>query len=334
MIRGKHLYGLQAVTLIVSLLLAIGLMGCSSPGSTTEQQPPEPAPVEEPAVAAGPVTFIDALGSEVTVDQPQRVVAGMGSFAAIWELSGGKLVGVTTDAQPDYTIVSDAQSIGEYTAPDMERIIALEPDLVILSAAASGRPGVPSQVDLKESLEGSGITTAYFDVTTFSDYLAMLDICALINGRSDLYEQYGSAIKAQIEQITDAVPGNKSPSALLMLTYSGGIRVQGSSTMVGAMLADLGVRNLADDNPSLLKDFSIEAVIEQNPDFIFAVPMGISDEDAATSLKAVTEANPAWAELGAVKGGHYFILDSKHFSFKPNELWAESYQILYDALYS
>ena len=46
--------------------------------------------------------------------------------------------------------------------------------------------------------------------------------------------------------------------------------------MTGAMLADLGVKNLADENPSLLKDFSLESIIEMNPDYIF-----VMDRDAA-----------------------------------------------------
>lgn len=319
----------------LSIALAMVLMGagCSADkGDLGQQVTSEPA--TQQAAESGPVSFTDALGNEVTVDHPQRVVACMGGFADIWELSGGTLVGVTSDAQPDYTIASDAQSVGEYTAPDLEAIIALEPDLVILSAATSGRPGVPSQVDLKESLEGSGITTAYFNVTTFDDYLAMLDICTQINGRSDLYEQYGLALEQQIDQIKATVPANVQPSVLLMMTYSGGTRVQDSSTMVGAMLADLGVENLADENPSLLKDFSVEAVIEQDPDFILVAPMGTDETAAMANLKAATEVNPAWAGLNAVKEGRYITLDSKHFCFKPNELWAESYQILFDDLYA
>ena len=333
MISKQRLKGLRAVAVSLTLVLTIALTGCSASSSSTEKEAaPEPS-AAQPVTQAGPVTFTDALDTEVTVDNPQRVIACMGGFAATWELSGGSLVGMTEDAQTDYTIVSDAESVGEYTAPDVERIIALEPDLVILSAATSGRPGVPSQVDLKQSLEDSGITTAYFNVTTFEDYLAMLDICTQINGRSDLFEQYGAALQEQIDQLIATAPADEQPSALLMMTYSGGTRVQNSSTMVGAMLADLGVRNLADENPSLLKDFSIEAVIEQNPDFIFVVPMGTDDTAAMANLKAATEANPAWADLGAVKAGRYIMLDSKHFSFKPNELWAESYQTLFDALY-
>ncbi len=41
-------------------------------------------------------TFTDDLGNQVTVSSHERVVAGMGSFANIWELAGGTLVGAST----------------------------------------------------------------------------------------------------------------------------------------------------------------------------------------------------------------------------------------------
>ncbi len=118
-----------------------------------------------------------------------------------------------------------------------------------------------------------------------------------------------------------------------MTTYSGGTRVQSSGTMTGAMLADLGVRNLADENRSLLKDFSLESVIELDPDFIFVIPMGNDAEAATAALNEATAANPAWNSLSAVQNGHYVTLDPKLFLSKPNANWDESYQVLYDTLY-
>lgn len=84
--------------------LALALAGCGQQESEApaadatrqEQQAPE-APAAE-ATAPGPVTFTDDAGNEVTVDNPQRVVACMGSFANAWELAGGTLVGVSDDA--------------------------------------------------------------------------------------------------------------------------------------------------------------------------------------------------------------------------------------------
>lgn len=291
----------------------------------------------QPESSSGVYTFTDDLGTEISISKPERVVACMGSFADIWILSGGSLVGVTEDAFDGYLEKTDNLStVGDFTAPNLEEIIALTPDFVIMTGAATGKDGAASQTELKDSLEASGITVAYFTVTTFEDYLRMLETCCNINDRADLYEKNGVAVKEKIDTVVAEAQGKsaEAPTVLLMTTYSGGTRVQNSSTMTGAMLSELGVKNLADENTSLLKEFSLEAVIEMNPDFILVVPMGNDDEAAMKNLKEATEANPAWAQLDAVKNDHYVTLDKELFLYKPNERWAESYQELYDILYA
>lgn len=294
----------------------------------------ETGAASEGATSAEAVTFTDALGNQVTVENPQRVVACMGSFANLWELAGGTLVGASDDAFDSYTVTSpDVAKVGDFSEPNLEAIIALEPDFVILTSGSGGRGGDSSQVELKEALDASGIANAYFNVSTFDEYLAMLKTLTDITGREDLYKQNGEDVAAAIEEIKASVPEGEAPTALVLTTFSGGTRVQSGSSQAGAMLADLGVVNLADENPSLLKDFSLESVIEMDPDFIFVVPMGNDTEAAMKNLTEATEANPAWSTLTAVQNGRYVTLDPEHFLYKPNEKWAESYQILYDNLY-
>jgi iron complex transport system substrate-binding protein len=113
-----------------------------------------------------------------------------------------------------------------------------------------------------------------------------------------------------------------------MITYSGGIRPQASTTMTGGMLAQLGCKNIIDDYPSLLKDFSMEKVMEIDPDYIFVIPMGYSDQEALRALTTSVEENPAWNVLTAVKNKRYHPLPPEKFLFKPNDRWAESYRYL------
>jgi iron complex transport system substrate-binding protein len=318
---------------LLCIALTSGLAACGTEkqaeqAERTEQT--EQAPAEENQA----VTFTDDLGNEVTVKNPQRVVACMGSFAQIWELAGGSLIGVSDDALSDYTITSkDASTIGDFSAPNLEQILALEPDFVLMTGATTGRAGTASQVDLRPALVDSGIPVAYFTVTVFDDYLRMLRICCDITGRDELYTQNGTEVQDRIAAILAKTAAGEQPTALIMTTYSGGTRVQGATTQSGAMLADLGAKNLADENPSLLKDFSLEAVIEANPDFIFVVPMGNDDALALQNLQEATAANPAWATIDAVANGRYIVLEKELFLYKPNANWDKAYQTLYDYLY-
>lgn len=319
-----------AVGVLVTATLLMGV-GCtdSDSGSRNEGD----AAKAEASQTQG-VTFTDDAGNEVTVDDPQRVVACMGSFANIWELAGGTLVGASDDAFESYGIQPESvDKVGDFSNLNLEQIIALDPDFVIMTSGTGGRGSNTDQEGLRDALAASDIPVAYFDVTTFDDYLRMLRTCCDITGRDDLYQKNGQDVADAIDAVKAGVPAGEAPTALLMTTYSGGTRVQSSSTMTGAMLADLGVRNLADENRSLLKDFSLESVIEMDPDFIFVVPMGNDDAAAMKNLEEATAANPAWSTLSAVQDGRYITLDKDLFLYKPNDRWAESYQALFDALY-
>lgn len=322
--------------------LALVLAGCgqqegeasAADAPQQEQQAPE-APAAE-ATAPGPVTFTDDMGNEVTVDNPQRVVACMGSFANAWELAGGTLVGVSDDAltAAGWTIESpDVATVGDFTAVNLEAIMALNPDFVIMTSGTGGRGGDSSQADLRDALVGAGIPVAYFKVTTFDDYERLMRTFTDITGRADLYEQNVAKVAEAIDGIVGAVPAENPPTALLLTTFSGGTRVQSSGTQTGAMLADLGVNNLADENKSLLKDFSLEAVIEMDPGFIFVIPMGNDTEAAMRNLEEATAANPAWGSLSAVQNGRYITLDPTLYLAKPNAQWDAAYQGLFDNLY-
>ena len=322
-----------AASLAASMLLA----GCSTSQPAPDAGSGAPQAEAGQASQAGAVTFTDDTGAEVTVDNPQRVVACMGSFASMWELAGGTLVGASDDAftLSDYDLKSDnVQKVGDFSSPNLEAIIALEPDFVIMTSGSGGRGGDSNQADLKAALAASNIPVACFQVTTFADYERMLRTCCDITGRDDLYEQNAQATADRIAAITAKVPAGEAPTALVLTTFSGGTRVQASSTMTGSMLAELCAKNLADENPSLLKDFSLESIIEMNPDFIFVVPMGNDDAAAMKALEDQTAANPAWSTLDAVQNGRYVTLDPHLFQYKPNERWDESYQVLFDALYA
>lgn len=309
-----------------------GLLACAS----------VPAWARE-AVAADrgvPGEFVDDLGRTVAVRSLDRVVACMGSFAKVWELAGGSLVGVTDDALVDYPeldLPDDVGVVGDFSELNLEAVVALEPTFVLLSAASGGRGKGGSQADLVDSFDELGIPAACFQVTVFDDYLRMLQICCDLTGRADLYELNGSEVGERIAEIVAQVPDADadagSPLVAAMIMYSGGARLQGSATLVGSMLADLGAINVADQDPSLLSDYSTESLLACDPDFVLVIPLGNDVEAARQSLESQTDGDPAWGALTAVREGRFYTLDPALFQYKPLERWDESYRVLWGYLY-
>ena len=279
------------------------------------------------------VTFTDALGREVSVQKnPERGAALLGSFADVWMLAGGELCATAEDAWEDFGLdLGNAVNIGGAHSPSFELLISADPDLVIASASTA------SNVEMKETLEAMGITVAYFDVDNFEDYLNMLNICTDITARKDLYEQNGLAIKAQIDNIKAQYADENIPDiqrkVLLLRAASSFVKAKGSrGTILGEMLSDMGCINIADSNTGLLENLSVEAIVREEPHHIFVVTMGSDTEAAKKSLENLMKENPAWNTLDAVKNGRLHVMDKTLFNLKPNDRWAESYEILYEKL--
>ena len=304
----------KALSIFLTLVL-LALCGCSAQ--------PEANP------AGNAVVFTDALGREVTIEkEPQRVAALIGSFADVWQLSGGTVCATAEDAWDDLGLeLGDAVSLGGAHSPSLETLLSTEPDFVIASASTS------SNVEMKEVLENAGIPVAYFDVDCFEDYLNMLDICTDMTGRKDLYEQNGTRIAEQIEAIREECAAadltEKERTVLLLRAASTSVKAKNSEgTILGEMLKDLGCINIADSDETLLENLSVESVIRQEPYRIFVVTMGSDTEKAMDNLSRMMEENPVWGTLEAVRENRLYVMDRKLFNSKPNVKWAESYEIL------
>ena len=123
-----------AATLLLASSL-VALPACSQTSTTTSSSD---AQGTSAASDTQGVTFTDDLGREVTVSNPQRVVACMGSFAGAWRLAGGTLVGVSDDAFAHYGVDSaTVAGVGKSTALNLESILDLDPDFVIMTGISS-----------------------------------------------------------------------------------------------------------------------------------------------------------------------------------------------------
>ena len=289
-----------------------------------------PAPKEEvqPAPPPDAVAFTDALGYETVIESWDRVVSLYGSFAETWQLAGGELVGATSDAIQERQLdLGDAAVVGTVKEPNLEEIIAADPDFVILAA------DIAAQAALHDALVQAQIPHAYYRTDTFQEYLAMLKDFCTMTGRQDLYEKNGQAVQQEIDAVLEAVAGQSAPTALLIRAYSSGAKAKGSDNLAGAILEDLGAENLVSRHGSLLEDLSMEEIIVADPDFILLTTMGASDDAAVAFMAKTFEADPAWQELSAVQNGRYVLLPRDLFHYKPNARWGESYAYLADILY-
>ena len=303
----------------LALLLALLLCGCGG---------------EQPEDAG--YTFNDVLGREVRLEgEPKRVACLLGSFADVWMLAGGEVIAAPDDAWEDFGLPMepDATVLGSAKNLSLELLLAAEPDLILASANTA------QQLQWQDTLEATGVPTAYFSVSDFSDYLRLLKCCTDITGRPDLYEQYGTAIQTQIDETVALArqrieTEGEAPTVLYLRIAASGVRVKNSrDNVLGEMLASLGCVNIGDSDSVSLENLSMEHILLSDPDFIFLVQQGDDAEGTQAALDAFLADHPGWKTLTAVEEGRVYTLDKRRYSLKPNALWGEAYSDLAELIW-
>ena len=315
------------------LLLSLLLSACGGPAAPpAESQPGDGSRPADVSSKAGKITFTDALGQEFSIDPPRRAVVMIGSFADVWVLAGGEdvLAATANDAWESYglDLGEETANIGSPMKPSAELVLGAEPDLVIASSLS------PSNLELQETFQRAGIPAAYFDVSSFQDYLDLLDLFTRLTGHPERYAQYGTAVQEQVDgAILRRAVYDYIPTVLTIQVSGSSVKVKNSEdNVLGPMLKDLGCLNIADGDDSLLEDLSLEAILRDDPNYIFAVYHGTDEGAARANLEESLLSNPAWASLSAVEGERFHILERRMYSLKPNALWGDAYEQLADIL--
>jgi len=331
-------------TKILSLIMATAMVftlltGCSKfTTQKTEAPKVEVDNAKEEAVSKynitvneEDVTFTDATGEEVTIKKnPQKVVCLYNSYLDLWDICGGTVIGrVEKSEEKPVENALSAEEVGTAGSPNLEKVLALQPDLVIVTSAFSG------QKEMIPTLKQNNIQVIALDNDYINDYYETVKLFTALTGKEELYEKNATEIKKSVEEIIARVPTDKKYKVLLMFASSKSLSVRDSESMVGEMLEDLNTVNISDTETKSTdsKTFSIEKIIQEDPDYIFVLTMGSDMEKIQERLKSDAEENPAWASLTAVKEGRYIVLPKDLYMYKPNNRYAEAYEGLAKILY-
>lgn len=329
----------RRLSIVLIIILAIIVLAGCQPKETTmidEPKTEDQLVIKEETkdeygiiVSDNAVSFIDGREEEITISKkPKRVIILFSSFIDIWTRNGGTLIGMVEDSNT--TLGNEGvETVGKFGSISLEKVLSLNPDLVILSSNSK------AQKELILPLEENNIPIIPLTYEFKDDYFKIAKLFATINDRTDLYEQEAEKVKDEIQVIIDKTPKDNQPKILIMFASSKSLTARGSNSTLGEMFKDLNTINIADNSNDLLddKNFSLEKIIEEDPDFIFVQTMG-SDMDAVEErIKSDAESNPAWASLSAVKNNRYIVLPKDLYMYKANHRYSEAYKGLAEILY-
>lgn len=291
---------LKKFTVVFLCLLTLLAAGCGG-GQETKQE-----------VKGKYATITDAADRTVALDvEPKRVVALNPSYLGMIDSVGGSIVGRATSklvTVPES--MREAPEIGFVYNINMESLVGLKPDLVL-----AGKNQHEKFVPL---LESNNIKVIELDAKTYTEVQDTVRLLGKIYGTSDKAEQECALLNSEIKAVTDKLPKEKKKIVIMHATASS-VTTEGSRSIAGCVSDILGFDNVAAkalQGKSEKTPYSMEALVEQNPEIIFITSMGKADE-IENRLRSDFKNNPAWASLQAVQNGKVYVLPENLFLLNP-----------------
>lgn len=302
--------GLTFTTLLLALLLsACGATGGAPTGGGGSAAPA--AAANDPAPPAEAASFAESAEDAPPVD-PESVIASMSihmtnNLLALGITPAGSAIGGGVgDFLPHVAhLLEGSAKLGVVSSPDLEAILALQPDYIFTDAHFGG--------DSLEKLEKiAPVVSTDIDVGTWREHL--LETASYV-GRESTAEAFIAAYEAKAERVKGLIRDELGEGAKVMAIRVSAkeMRVMSMNRPMGPiMFQDLGLTpidglaEMTGEEPYAV--ISKEVLPDLDADAIFLIVN--NDADAKKSFDELAR-NPVWSHLKAVENGHVYALDGQ-----------------------
>jgi len=265
-------------------------------------------------LATGQITVTDDLHRTVTIPRPaQRIVSLAPSITeSLFAIGAGdQIAGVTTYCTYPSSAASKPR-VGGMTTPSIESIVALHPDLILVSMEGNLRDDFSRLADLK-------IPVAVTNPRTLDGIFRSLAMFGQLTGRRDS----ASRVIASLRQRADSIVRTNSPRAVRAVLFVSlqPLIAAGARTFIDELIRQGGGVNLAAQTALTYPTLSREAVIAYNPDVVLVTAEVIPSTEAMIALY------PEWSQLSAVRSGRVYRIDADLVS-RPGPRAVDGLQLL------
>ena len=300
----------QSARLLV--VMALVLAACASPdaGETTTTEPlgapsvaetttTAPETTTEPAMPGFPLT-VDSGGVTTTIDARPTAIVSLSPTATemLFAIGAGPQV-VAVDEYSYYPEEAPVTDLSGFT-PNLEAIVAYEPDLVVVTDDIDG---------IVAALQGVDIPTLVLPgAQRVQDAFDQVRLLGDVTGMTAEAEAVASEMETEIASLVAGVEGTSEP-----LTYYHELGSDGggsfysvtSETFIGEVFGTFGLENVADpaDGDGFgYPTLSVEFIIDADPDLIFFT-------NCCGDTPETIAARPGWDSITAVDTGAMYELD-------------------------
>ncbi len=266
------------------------------------------APQKTLTVASTLLALLAIANSVVrTQDVPRRIVSLIpAATEMLFAFGGGPQVVAVSSFDTYPPEVKRLPSVGALVDPDVERILALKPDLVILYG---------SQTDLQQQLTRAGIAYYSYRHAGLADIMTTIRTLGARTGHDRQAAELAGAVERGLDQIRQRVSGQPRPRTLLVFGRERlslrRIYASGGVGFLDDMLRAAGGQNVFADIKKEAVEATTEVILSRRPEVILEIraansALAAGDADAE---RAVWRALPS---IPAVRSDRiYFLSDDR-----------------------
>ena len=253
----------------------------------------------------------DDIGRVVSLPYPaRRIVLMTGSPAdVLFELGvGNAIVGVTdnfTESYPatcrKYPLLRALPNAGRFSSPNVEAILALKPDLVLVSGSGDN----PERNAL--ALKKVGLT--YAIMKTFEGIepaFAQIERLAVFCGRVERGKEIVAKLRGQLAARKSLVNSCAACTPAVYYWWGSGDGTYGDASALDALVSLAGGRNIARKGGKGYYGLSSEFVVAENPEVIILTYWRERDRDARIREIA---SRPEFEGIRAIRTGRIHAFD-------------------------
>ncbi|CEO21968.1 ABC transporter substrate-binding protein [[Clostridium] sordellii] len=264
---------------------------------------------------------------EETTEKKPSVVAATVSGAQVLDKLDANVVGVPTTKMTLPEKLKGLPEVGQAMSPDLEIVASLEPDVFVMDNMFKEK--------VEESMKKYDLDTFYFDTSTYTNFLTSIEKLGAKIGQ----EKEATKVINELKDVQkEAVKNKKGEAPKVAIIFGGGenFMLATESSYLGDLVKTVGAKNITNNLDTSVKSpyiqFSLEQILEQNPDYILRFAHG-EIEQTKKAFDSAFDKNPAYKELDAVKNNKVIDLDPSIFNVSANLQVKEAIKTLGETFY-
>ncbi|BBM53074.1 periplasmic binding protein [Leptotrichia trevisanii] len=186
--------------------------------------------------------------------------------------------------------VAKLESVGTFMKPSLEKIIALKPDLVIMSALTGE--------ELNNGLKSNNIETKRVQANSIEEIFTNFLEVAKMLGKENEANKIIAEKKAKLEEIKKIATGNKKG---LFVMSASPLMVFGNDNLPNDIMKLLNIKNIAENQKGRNPIVTPEFIMKENPDIIITLLPNPSQ---------IVATNPQLKNVNAIKNSKFIVVNS------------------------